>query len=97
MKKLANRSVSLRSCMELWAWAQDIPTLHKNLQLYPKCSMETYFHPEKTFKIEVETFCKHISQSEKVAKIEVLPASLQIGVNKNVNLRLSVTFRFKAT
>lgn len=58
--------------MELWAWATDIPTLHKNLQLYQNNEVQSYFQPDKTFKIEVETFCKHISQKEKVAKIEVL-------------------------
>lgn len=71
VKLLANRSVSLRSCMELWASAKDIRTLHENLKQYPKCTMESHFHPNQTFKIEVETFCKHISQQEKVAKIEV--------------------------
>lgn len=71
VKRLANRSVSLRSCIELWAWANEISDLHKNLQLHPPTLMETYFLPEKSFKIEVETFCRHFTQKEKVEKIEV--------------------------
>lgn len=72
IKQLANRSVSLRSAIELWAWAKDIEQLHKNLQQYCKNNtIERFFSPDKTFKIEVETFCKHFSQKEKVAKIEV--------------------------
>lgn len=39
--------------------------------MYPEAEMESYFHPDNSFKIEVETFCKHFSQKEKVAKIEV--------------------------
>lgn len=71
VKRLANRSVSLRSCIELWAWAKNVPDLHKKLQLYPQAAMKSHFQPEKSFKIEVETFCRHFTQKEKVAKIEV--------------------------
>lgn len=71
VKRLANRSVSLRSCIELWAWANEISDLHKRLQLHPPNFMETYFLPEKSFKIDVETFCRHFTQKEKVEKIEV--------------------------
>lgn len=63
--------------MELWAWAKDIPSLHKTLQSFPNSVMELHFKHDKTFKIEVETFCKHFSQKEKVAKIEVPIAKKQ--------------------
>lgn len=71
MKLLASRSVSLRSCLELWGHAESLEALHKKLKNIPSDSIKPHFGPEKSFKIEVETFCRHFSQKEKVAKLEV--------------------------
>lgn len=70
LKTLASRSVSLRSCQELWADAKDMSSLHEILKNYPT-DLSQYFHETKTFKIEVETFCKHVTQRQKVERIEV--------------------------
>lgn len=71
VKLLASRSVSLRNCLELWGHEKDMWKLHEKLKCYPKHLMDPYFQPNKSFKIEVETFCRHFTQSEKVDKLEV--------------------------
>lgn len=68
---LASRSVSLRNCLELWGYSNSIQTLHEKLKKLPNNIMATHFQCNKSFKIEVETFCKHFTQKEKVEKIEV--------------------------
>lgn len=57
--------------MELWAHAENIDDLHDNLKLYPLDAMEPFLQKEKSFKIEIDTFCKHFTQKEKIEKIEV--------------------------
>lgn len=68
-KLLTGRSVSLRTCSELWGHENSMLQLHKSLQ-NKKQLLTTYFNPEKSFKIEVETFCRHFTQQEKLNKIE---------------------------
>ncbi|XP_044761026.1 tRNA (guanine(10)-N2)-methyltransferase homolog [Coccinella septempunctata] len=70
VKKLAERSVSLKMCLELWAYAETTSELHDILKNHQKSFYEQNFKPEKSFKIKVETFCKHFSQQEKIQKIE---------------------------
>ncbi|KAJ8942253.1 hypothetical protein NQ318_003100 [Aromia moschata] len=70
VKLLASRSVSLRNCIELWGHANNLQKLHEKLKFYPQNLIDQYFQPDKSFKIEVETFCKHFTQKEKVNKIE---------------------------
>ncbi|CAG9859883.1 unnamed protein product [Phyllotreta striolata] len=70
VKLLASRSVSLKNCMELWAHGKTVSELHRKMKEYPMHLIKHYFEPSKSFKIEVETFCKHVSQQEKVSKIE---------------------------
>ncbi|XP_050297429.1 tRNA (guanine(10)-N2)-methyltransferase homolog [Anthonomus grandis grandis] len=68
-KLLTTRSVSLRNCVELWGHETSTAALHTNLR--EKCEMfAPYFNPNKTFKIEVETFGRHFTQKEKVDKLE---------------------------
>lgn len=71
VRLLAHRSVSIRSCIELWGYADNLETLHQQLKSYPKELMEQYLKPDLSFKVEVETFCKHFTQKEKVDKIEM--------------------------
>lgn len=71
VKRITSRSVSLRCCTELWAYAKSVEELHHNLKSSLPGLPQSYFDCDKTFKIEVETFCKHITQKEKVAKLEV--------------------------
>ncbi|KAI4477978.1 PREDICTED: tRNA (guanine(10)-N2)-methyltransferase homolog isoform X1 [Polistes canadensis] len=68
--KIASRAVSLRFCLELWANEKDYDELHNNLKNYPLEQIKMYTDKEKSFKIIVETFCKHFSQYEKIQKIE---------------------------
>ncbi|XP_047369766.1 tRNA (guanine(10)-N2)-methyltransferase homolog isoform X1 [Vespa velutina] len=68
--KIASRAVSLRFCLELWANGKNNEELHNNLKTYPIEQIKLYADKEKSFKIIVETFCKHFSQGEKIQKIE---------------------------
>lgn len=66
--EIASRAVSLRFCLELWANGKNYEELHSNLKTYPPEHIKLY--SDKSFKIIVETFCKHFSQYEKIQKIE---------------------------
>lgn len=69
--KIANRAVSLRFCLELWAQGKKKEDLHNSLKAYLVRNSETFIGDRRSFKIVVETFCKHFPQCEKVDKIEV--------------------------
>lgn len=71
--KFASRSVSLRSIYELWGHSNNLKSFHDILQNSIKAK-ENVIDPysQKSFKIVVETYNKHISQKEKVEKIETL-------------------------
>ncbi|XP_053970660.1 tRNA (guanine(10)-N2)-methyltransferase homolog [Hylaeus volcanicus] len=68
--KISSRAVCVRFCMELWANSKKYDDLHNKLKNYPIAEIKKYGGPQKSFKVKVETFCKHFSQSEKVKKIE---------------------------
>ncbi|XP_012344663.1 tRNA (guanine(10)-N2)-methyltransferase homolog isoform X1 [Apis florea] len=68
--KISSRAVSVRFCIELWANGKTIEDLHNKLKSYPISEINKYAGPHKSFKIIVETFCKHFSQNEKVKKID---------------------------
>ncbi|XP_006614919.1 tRNA (guanine(10)-N2)-methyltransferase homolog [Apis dorsata] len=68
--KISSRAVSVRFCIELWANSKTIEDLHSKLKNYPISEINKYAGPHKSFKIIVETFCKHFSQSEKIKKID---------------------------
>ncbi|XP_046431255.1 tRNA (guanine(10)-N2)-methyltransferase homolog [Neodiprion fabricii] len=70
VKKIASRSISLRSCIELWGDGGSHEDLHRSLKEYPQENMRLHLNNEKSFKVIVETFCKHFSQDEKIKKIE---------------------------
>ncbi|XP_043794567.1 tRNA (guanine(10)-N2)-methyltransferase homolog isoform X2 [Apis laboriosa] len=69
--KISSRAVSVRFCIELWANSKTIEDLHSKLKNYPISEINKYAGPHKSFKIIVETFCKHFSQSEKIKKIDI--------------------------
>jgi len=70
--QVASRAVSLRFCLELWTQAKRNEDLHSSLKTYSVKNSETMSRDKKkSFKIVVETFCKHFSQREKINKIEV--------------------------
>ncbi|XP_066598462.1 tRNA (guanine(10)-N2)-methyltransferase homolog isoform X3 [Prorops nasuta] len=71
IKKVANRAVSLRFCLELWASSEKLQDLHNGLRLYPLEKIRKHITKDKSFKVSIETFCKHFSQAEKIKKIEV--------------------------
>ncbi|KAK0182509.1 hypothetical protein PV327_000645 [Microctonus hyperodae] len=70
VKKIASRSISLRFCIELWTYANDFTTFHNSLKVLPKTRFEPYNSKDRSFKINVETFCKHLTQKEKIDRIE---------------------------
>lgn len=73
VRQVANRAVSLRFCLELWAQDKRNEDLHNSLKAYSiKNSDAMARDKKKSFKIVVETFCKHFSQREKINKIEVI-------------------------
>ncbi|XP_030758341.1 tRNA (guanine(10)-N2)-methyltransferase homolog [Sitophilus oryzae] len=88
-KLLASRSVSLRTCLELWGHEPSLEKLHNTL--HAKAEMlASYFPPNKSFKIEVETFCRHFTLQEKVEKIETfsyLPLQGEVNL-KSPDIRL---------
>lgn len=82
-KQLASRSVSLRCILELWSYSDKFDEFHKNLKLY--CNdYENQEIFDKTFRIIVETYNRHFTQSEKVDKIESLT---YLPVRGNCNLK----------
>ncbi|XP_067213095.1 tRNA (guanine(10)-N2)-methyltransferase homolog isoform X2 [Linepithema humile] len=68
--KIASRAVSLRFCLELWAQGKKKEDLHNSLKAYSVRNSDIFIGDRRSFKIVVETFCKHFSQCEKVEKIE---------------------------
>uniref|UniRef100_A0A240PL00 tRNA (guanine(10)-N(2))-methyltransferase TRMT11 n=1 Tax=Anopheles epiroticus TaxID=199890 RepID=A0A240PL00_9DIPT len=75
-RKLASRSMSLRCIFELWAYSnQGLTNFHEQLRRHIETNGNTlapHFEANKSFKITVETYNKHFSQKEKVAKIETM-------------------------
>lgn len=70
--QIASRAVSLRFCLELWAQGKRNEDLHSSLKAYSVENSDAMARDKKrSFKIVVETFCKHFSQREKISKIEV--------------------------
>lgn len=71
VQQIASRAVSIRFCLELWAQGEQTEDLHNSLKAYSIENSKTFVGDKRSFKIIVETFCKHFSQCEKVNKIEV--------------------------
>ncbi|KAF5286846.1 hypothetical protein FQA39_LY00379 [Lamprigera yunnana] len=84
IKLLARRSLSIRYCLELWGHASNIDDLHGILKELPTSFYESHLQPNRTFKIAVQSFCKHITQSEKIKKIQTfsyLPFKGEVNLN----------------
>ncbi|KRT83661.1 methyltransferase [Oryctes borbonicus] len=67
--------------MELWSYSETIAGVHKQMKQYPYELIALYMKENQTFKIEVETFCRHFTQREKVEKLEAfsyLPVKGQV-------------------
>lgn len=71
VRQISSRAVSLRFCLELWAQGKEKEDLHASLKAYSIENSKTFVGDKRSFKIIVETFCKHFSQHEKINKIEV--------------------------
>lgn len=81
IKRIASRSVSLRFCIEIWARDKNVNILHDKLKQFPKEIVNQHIKKDKTFKVVVETFCKHITQKEKIERIEVTIKKSSIKLN----------------
>lgn len=74
-RKLASRSMSLRCIFELWTHSNLLNTFHEQLKGFintNRAELSSVFEKTRSFKITVETYNKHFTQTEKVAKIETL-------------------------
>ncbi|KAF5286599.1 hypothetical protein FQR65_LT12508 [Abscondita terminalis] len=84
VKLLASRSLSIRYCLELWGNARNLDELHQNIKALPSSFVEDHLLPNKTFKIAVQSFCKHLTQADKVKRIQTfsyLPFKGQVNLN----------------
>ncbi|CAO1429010.1 unnamed protein product [Diamesa serratosioi] len=73
LTKLASRSMSIRFVMEIWSSSNESATFHDNLiQFSANPELDHFFDADKSFKVIVETYNKHFTQKEKVAKIETM-------------------------
>ncbi|KAM8946538.1 tRNA (guanine(10)-N(2))-methyltransferase TRMT11 [Pelodytes ibericus] len=71
-RKLMKRTVCAKSLFELWGHGKSIEELKQSLEHYPLEKMITYLQPNSTYKINIHTFNKTLSQIEKLAKIDTL-------------------------
>jgi len=71
VRKIASRSVSLRYVVQIWSHSNNLADFHEGIKAATPEILKS-FAPDKSFKIVVETFNKHFTQQEKVAKIESL-------------------------
>lgn len=72
-RKLASRSVSIKSISELWGFGTSYKSFHADLQENYKARVDDkYFDESCDFKMIVETYNKHFLHKEKVEKIETL-------------------------
>ncbi|XP_076350026.1 tRNA (guanine(10)-N(2))-methyltransferase TRMT11-like isoform X2 [Tachypleus tridentatus] len=72
VKKLMSRTVLIRSAFKLWGQGATYQELHTELKQVSLENIEPFCHPDKSFKVEVETFGKKISRTDKVNRIEGL-------------------------
>lgn len=61
---------SVRFILEVWSHGKDFSSFHENLKKFAENSTSFSQYSNKSFKISVETYNKHFSQSEKIDKIE---------------------------
>ncbi|XP_055549847.1 tRNA (guanine(10)-N2)-methyltransferase homolog [Wyeomyia smithii] len=86
-KKLASRSMSLRCIFELWSHSKSFSAFHEQLSGFiqtNRSALDSLFSKDRSFKVTVETYNKHFSQAEKVAKMETmhyLPAEGPVKLN----------------
>lgn len=72
-RKLASRSVSIRSISELWGFGTTRPAFHSDLKRnLATMTGSPYFEESRDFKIIVETYNKHFLHKKKVDKIETM-------------------------
>lgn len=82
----ASRSIALRSIIKLYSHGSTSTEFHDRLRAHVvtnKDSLSEYFKAD-TFKVTVETYNKHITQREKVEKIETMD---YLPIEGNVNLK----------
>ncbi|XP_078505053.1 tRNA (guanine(10)-N(2))-methyltransferase TRMT11 [Lissotriton helveticus] len=69
---LMKRTVCAKSIFELWGHGKSSEELRKSLMSYPLEKMAPYVQHDSTYKINIHTFNKTLTQSEKISKIEDL-------------------------
>ncbi|XP_076348201.1 tRNA (guanine(10)-N(2))-methyltransferase TRMT11-like [Tachypleus tridentatus] len=58
VKKLMSRTVLIRSAFKLWGQGATYQELHTELKQVSLENIEPFCHPDKSFKVEVETLGK---------------------------------------
>ncbi|CAH2249702.1 tRNA (guanine(10)-N2)-methyltransferase homolog [Pelobates cultripes] len=71
-RKLMKRTVCAKSLFELWAHGKSLEELKESLERHPLESMVNYLQSNSTYKINIHTFNKTLSQKEKLSKIDAL-------------------------
>ena len=68
-KLICSRSISTKFCAELWTQSEKREILHKNVANYFE-ENKLDFGPEISFKLQVESFMKKLSNEDKLERIE---------------------------
>ncbi|KAM4692977.1 tRNA (guanine(10)-N(2))-methyltransferase TRMT11 [Discoglossus pictus] len=71
-RKLMKRTVCAKSVFELWGNGKSNEELQESLQNYPLEKMVPYLQPNSTYKINIHSFNKTLTQKEKLLKIDAL-------------------------
>ncbi|KAL5014481.1 hypothetical protein ScPMuIL_008751 [Solemya velum] len=72
-KKIAGRSVLIKSLYELWSSGSSYEELNRKLKHLPAYLIAPYLKQDQTFRIQVDGYNKKLVQTDKVRKIEDLP------------------------
>ncbi|XP_069463607.1 tRNA (guanine(10)-N2)-methyltransferase homolog isoform X2 [Ambystoma mexicanum] len=67
-----SRTILERSIFELWGHGKSTAELKKSLMSYPQEQMDPYVQQDSTYKINIHTFNKTLTQIEKVSRIDDL-------------------------
>uniref|UniRef100_A0A6I8NEL7 tRNA methyltransferase 11 homolog n=1 Tax=Ornithorhynchus anatinus TaxID=9258 RepID=A0A6I8NEL7_ORNAN len=84
-RNLMKRTVCAKSIFELWGHGKSPEELHNSLKNYPVEKMAPFLHSDSTYKINIHTFNKTLSQEEKVKRIdelEFLPFEGKVNLKK---------------
>ncbi|XP_063773357.1 tRNA (guanine(10)-N2)-methyltransferase homolog isoform X1 [Pseudophryne corroboree] len=71
-RKIMKRTVCAKSLFELWGHGRSLTDLQQSIQDYPLDKMDPYLQPNSTYKINIHSFNKALTQTEKLVKIDAM-------------------------